>query len=126
VDDRELACIVDLFQPGEAWVQREFIGQLEQVRFETEGWTRFVIMVVGNRHDSIESVIPTGELKDDEDGVVLAGRGLALGGRFGVQRVESVGQKGGNRPGNRPAKDGSAEEFAPGSKKQFVHRIHPS
>ena len=54
--------------------------------------------------------------------VVLAGSGLRLRGSLGVQRVERLGEKRGDGPRDRATEDGSAEKFAPGSEKQFVHR----
>ena len=116
LDDAEVAFFEQGAEEGHRAVQADVVAEFDDVLFLfPDARAGLVIGVVGIGDERVQSVVSTGELEDDEDGVVLAGDRLdrQVAGAF-VELAEGALDEHGDGPGGGCAEDGGAEKVAAG------------
>ena len=112
--NRKVPLVVKRLEADKLGIQSKMIGQAQRLSAR-DGKSRpsAEIGIIAKRHQSVETIIAARQLEDDQDGAVLSRCGLNGGVRsHGIEREKGALQKGGNCPGDGPAKEGSAKELS--------------
>src|SRR5438105_15525663 len=101
-------------------MQSKLIIYLENIfRRHPEPRPAFCVIMIGKRHERIESIVSARHLHDYQNVSVCPGGNLGgLVRRFRLQGGQSLGKKARDSPGQSATKRGSAEEFPASFKRE--------